>query len=245
MDTPMDSATMTETVAYIDEKIASNACLQHVGVNVAKIVNIQKNPTLKASVEACDLINIDGMGLVWGANLLGHQVPERVAGVDLFHELLKLSQEKNYSVFFLGAKQEVLEVMLNNVKKQYPKLLIAGAHHGYFWEDERAMVSQIKAAKAQLLFVAMSSPKKENFIHQWKFELGVNLIMGVGGTFDVVAGKVRRAPRWVQNLGMEWLFRVAQEPRRLAKRYFVTNLSFFWMVITRKLIQRNSENSVK
>lgn len=237
MNAPMDSATMAETVKYIDNKIANNAFLQHVVVNVAKIVNMQKDPVLKESVEACELINIDGMGVVWGANLLGHQVPERVSGVDLFHELLKLGEEKKYSAFFLGAKQDVLDSMLDKVKQQYPDLPIAGAHHGYFWDDELSVVNQIQAAKAQMLFVAITSPKKENFINQWQDQLGVNFVMGVGGTFDVVAGKVKRAPVWVQKIGMEWLFRVLQEPRRLAKRYFVTNFAFLYMLFNQKILK--------
>lgn len=237
LNCPMDVASMAETVDLIDAAVADGRFTQHVVVNVAKIVNMQRDPQLDASVRECDIINIDGMGVVLGARLLGHNVPERVAGVDLFHELLAMSARKGYSVYLLGAKDEVVGETARRVQQLHPGLKLAGYHHGYFWDDEEAMVNKVRESGAQMLFVAITSPKKENFINRWRDQLGVTFVMGVGGTFDVVAGKVKRAPLWMQKWGLEWLYRVIQEPRRMWKRYLVTNSKFAWMLAKAKVAQ--------
>jgi N-acetylglucosaminyldiphosphoundecaprenol N-acetyl-beta-D-mannosaminyltransferase len=227
---PVDVLTMGETVEWITRRIDMRQFTQHVVVNVAKLVNAQTDALLAASVRACDIINIDGMGVVWGARVLGHDVRERVAGVDLFAKLLEVAAHRGFPVFLLGAKAEIVDEVARRSVQSHPELKIAGFHHGYFWDDEREIVEKIRGSGARMLFVAITSPKKENFINRWRDELGVDFVMGVGGTFDVVAGKVRRAPLWVQRAGMEWLFRVAQEPKRMAKRYFVTNSKFSVML---------------
>lgn len=232
--TPVDVMSMQESIANIDQAIQEDKFLQHVVVNVAKIVNMQNDPVLAESVRECDLINIDGMGVVWGARFLGHKVTERVAGIDLFMELIKLSEQKNYPVYLLGAKQEVLESLVEILKQRFPNLPLAGYNNGYFWDDEEAVVKDIQGSGAKLLFVAITSPKKENFINRWKDDLGVNFVMGVGGSFDVIAGKVKRAPKWMQEAGLEWFYRMIQEPRRMFKRYFTTNSKFAAMLLQAK-----------
>jgi len=231
----MDSGTMTETVDLIKSRISDKQFTQHVVVNVAKIVNMRKDRALSESVTECDIINIDGMGVVWGARFLGHQVPERVAGVDLFHSLNAMAEEESFPVFYLGAEEHIVQETAVRMQKNHPNLTIAGTHHGYFWDDEESVVQLIKQSGARLLFVAITSPKKENFINKWRDQLGVDFVMGVGGTFDVVAGKVNRAPSWMQNFGLEWLYRVIQEPRRMWKRYLVTNSKFAWLLLKEKL----------
>jgi len=228
---PVDIATMDETVECIASRVEEKQFTQHVVVNVAKLVHMQSDPELAASIRACDIINIDGMGVVWGARLLGFDVPERVAGVDLFERLLQMAAERGLPVFLLGATDAVVSRAAKMVADRYPALEIAGHHHGFFWDDEERVVELIRSSGARLLFVAITSPKKENFINRWKDRLGVDFVMGVGGTFDVVAGKVRRAPEWMQRTGLEWAFRVAQEPRRMWKRYFITNNKFALMLI--------------
>ncbi|QBJ62644.1 WecB/TagA/CpsF family glycosyltransferase [Pseudoalteromonas sp. DL-6] len=235
---PMDIATMQETVSFIESRIEQKQFLQHVVVNVAKIVNMQKDPVLAESVKACEVINIDGMGVVFGARFLGHHVPERVAGVDLFHELLAMSAKRDFPVFLLGATEEVVSKTVEVVKAQNPSLNIAGYNDGYFWDDEEAIVTKIHESGAKLLFVAITSPKKENFINKWQDKLGVDFVMGVGGTFDVVAGKVKRAPKWMQKAGLEWLYRVLQEPGRMWKRYLVTNSKFALLLLKSKFLTR-------
>ncbi|OMH25773.1 WecB/TagA/CpsF family glycosyltransferase [Motiliproteus sp. MSK22-1] len=237
LGSPMDVASMKDTVAIIQNKVEADSFTQHVVVNVAKIVNMRQDKELNESVRACDIINIDGMGVVWGARFLGHKVPERVAGVDLFHNLIEMAAEKGVPVFLLGAKEEVVSEVERRVREMFPQLKMAGYHHGYFWDDEEAVVNKIRESGAKMLFVAITSPKKENFINRWKDTLGVNFVMGVGGTFDVVAGKVKRAPVWMQNAGLEWLYRIIQEPRRMWKRYLVTNSKFAWLLIKARLDQ--------
>lgn len=228
---PMDIGTMKDTVSVIADRVENKIFTQHVAVNVAKVVNMEKDPVLSESVKTCDIINIDGMGLVFGGRLLGYDIVERVAGVDLFHHLLEMSSEKGFPVFLLGATDQIVSATHEKVQLLYPNLIVAGHHHGYFWDDEKAVVNKIKDSGARLLFVAITSPKKENFINKWKNDLGVDFVMGVGGTFDVVAGKVKRAPLWMQDSGLEWLYRVVQEPRRMWKRYFFTNVKYFWMLV--------------
>ena len=241
LGSPMDVATMGETVDCIKNRIASGCFTQHVVVNVAKLVNMQKDPVLAESVTSCDVINIDGMGVVLGARFLGHQVPERVAGVDLFHNLLTMAEDNNFPVFLLGATDEVISETARRVACEHPELKLAGYHHGYFFnkegDDEEAVVNKIKQSGAKLLFVAITSPKKENFINKWQDRLGVDFVMGVGGTFDVVAGKVNRAPLWMQKYGLEWFYRIIQEPRRMWKRYLVTN-TLFASQLLRAWVQR-------
>ena len=235
MGCPLDVASMEETINVIDDAIAKKQFVQHVVVNVAKLVNMQKNEHLSASIRESNIINIDGMGLVLGARLLGHKVHERVAGIDLFFELIKLSEKKNYSIFLLGSENDVIKKTVEKLHKSYPNLKIAGYNHGFFWENEISIVEKISKSSAQLLFVAITSPKKENFINKWKEKLGVTFVMGVGGTFDIVAGKIKRAPMWMQKYGLEWLFRIIQEPRRMWKRYLVTNTKFAYMLIKHEI----------
>ncbi|WDE12787.1 WecB/TagA/CpsF family glycosyltransferase [Thalassomonas haliotis] len=234
---PMDCMTMEKTVAHIEQQVSQGHFVQHVVVNVAKVVNMQQDPVLAQSVKSCDIINIDGMGVVWGARFCGHEVPERVAGVDLFHQLLAMSAERDFPVFLLGAREEVVAKTADKVKHLYPKLKIAGYHHGYFWQDEQALVDKVRKSGAKLLFVAITSPKKENFINAWQDKLGVNFVMGVGGTFDVVAGKVKRAPLWMQNAGLEWLYRIVQEPGRMWKRYLISNTKFALLLLKEKFLK--------
>lgn len=228
----MDAITMKETLDVCQKFIESGKPHQHVVVNTAKVVDMQKNKELFDDVTGADLINIDGMGVVWGARLFGRKVPERVAGIDLFDNLLSLSEKKGYKVYFFGATQEVLENLVKNMKEKYPKLKIVGYRNGYYDEKEQlAIAKEIKKSKAQLLFVGMSSPKKERFIKGQLKNTGVSFAMGVGGSFDVFAGKTKRAPKWMQKSGLEWFYRFLQEPRRLFKRYFSTNTKFAWLLI--------------
>lgn len=231
----MDVALMDETVNWIADRTSRRQFTQHVVVNVAKVVNMRSDARLAESVRNCDLINIDGMGVVWAARLLGHVVPERVAGVDLFGRLVAMAAKRGFPVFFLGGTEEVAAKVCAKLKAQFPALKVAGSHHGYFWDNEQEVVENIRTSGARLLFVAITSPKKEAFIERWKQQLGVDFVMGVGGTFDVIAGKVRRAPRWMQMAGMEWVFRVIQEPRRMWRRYLITNSKFTLMLIKARI----------
>lgn len=231
----VDCLTTDETVDLIDSRIENGQFTQHSVVNVAKLVHMQSDSALADAINVCDIVNADGMGVVWGARALGFNVPERVTGIDLFERLLGLASVRGHSVFLLGAREDVVARVATIVRQRYPNLIVAGFHHGYFGSDESAVAAKIRASGARLLFVAMTSPKKEIFINLWRTQLGVSFVMGVGGTFDVVAGDVRRAPLWMQKGGLEWLYRVIQEPRRMWRRYLTTNAKFVFMITRARL----------
>lgn len=223
---------MPQTLDWIDRAIQKRSPpRQHTVVNAAKIVSAQKDPFLKQSILESDLVNIDGQPVVWAARLLGVPVPEKVSGADLIVALLKQAEQKKWRLFFLGAKTEVLQAMLQQLRRQYPSLIIAGARNGYFKEEEGTTVAlEIQTAKPDILFVGMPTPRKENFIRQFKEAMQVPFSMGVGGSFDILAGQTRRAPLLIQKMGLEWFFRLCQEPKRLFKRYLKTNTLFLYMV---------------
>ena len=218
---------MNEVIGIADQCIAGREKLLVGIVNVAKIVNIQKDTVLRAGLNKADLVLADGMPLVWLSRMLGDPLPERIAGIDLMYRLLERASEKNYSVYFLGAKPKVVEKVVEVVKKTYPGLRIAGYRDGYFSQpEEYNVIENINKSSADILFVAISSPKKEIFLEKWRSHINVLICHGVGGSFDILAGVTKRAPLWMQKFGLEWLYRLIQEPRRMWKRYLVTNVIF-------------------
>ena len=237
LNCPIDKLTMDETVKKIDESIVAKTHLHHVVVNAAKMVHMQKDKELYESVISSDIINADGQAVVWASKFLGQPLSERVAGIDLMQNLVKLAYEKNYKVFFFGAKEEVVSEVVSHYSKMYSPEIIAGYRNGYFQkEEEQSIAQEIANSGAEILFVAISSPTKEIFLNQYKDIIDTPFIMGVGGSFDVVSGKVERAPTWMQNAGLEWFYRFLQEPRRMWKRYLYTNSMFLWLVLKEKLL---------
>lgn len=238
--------TMQETLNYIDTNIRGERFpLQHIVVNAAKIVHAQKNTELRQAINNSHIVNIDGQAVVWALRMVGYKVPERVAGCDLFQNLIAHCEEEGFKPYFLGAKQEVLDTMIETFKKRHPKLEIAGARNGYFGkEDEEAIAKDIKASGADMLFLGITSPKKELFIDAWTETMQVPFTMGVGGSFDIVAGKTKRAPQWMRKAGLEWFFRIMEEPRRMWKRYAVTNTLFIWMLL-KAIMKGNKGNNKK
>ena len=229
---PIDNLTFGETLTLIDKIIADKQQVHHTVVNAGKMVAMQSDLELRKSVVEADLINADGMAVVWASKLLGQPLPERVAGVDLMESLVKLAYEKEYKIFFFGAKEEVVKEVINTYSSKYSPSIIAGYRNGYYTQEEEETIAyQIAESGAHMLFVAISSPKKENFLYNYKSILSrVNFTMGVGGSFDVVAGKVKRAPLWMQEAGFEWFYRFAQEPKRMWRRYLVGNSEFIKLV---------------
>lgn len=233
---PVDALSMQETVDLIDKAIAEQKSIHHVVVNAVKVANAQKDKALKESIINCDIINADGQGIVWASRLLKKPLPERVAGIDLMEELVKIAAEKKYRIFFLGAKEEIVKKVVEVYSNKYGKEIIADYRNGYFTQEEEQIVAkQISDSNANILFVAMSSPKKEIFLNTYKHLIQTSFIMGVGGSFDVVAGLVRRAPLWMQDWGLEWFYRFLQEPRRMWKRYLFGNSSFIYLVFKEKI----------
>jgi N-acetylglucosaminyldiphosphoundecaprenol N-acetyl-beta-D-mannosaminyltransferase len=238
---PLDVVTMEQAVARCEAAISSGHYLQHMSINAAKLVALRDDPQMRRMVRDCGLITADGQSVVWAARLLGARLPERVAGIDLMTRLLEAAEAGGHSIFVLGARREVLDTALRRLRERHPRLRVAGSRDGYYAESEAAEVGEeIRASGADILFVAMSSPRKEYFLGERGAALGVPFVMGVGGSIDVVAGVTTRAPRVLQKLGLEWAYRLAQEPRRLARRYFTTNARFAWMVLRAFLTRRGS-----
>lgn len=237
LNTYYHNLSMSETLAIIKEAIDSKNQIHHSDINATKIAALQKDLELRESVNSSDLINIDGQAVLWAAKFLNKPTKERVSGIDLMINLVELASKNNYKIFLLGAKQEVVETLANLYTQKYGQNLVAGYRNGYFSpEEENSVVNEIVNSKADILFVAMTSPKKEIFLHKYKNELSsVSFIMGVGGSFDVIAGFTKRAPIWMQKMGLEWFFRVIQEPKRLWKRYLFGNFNFIKLVLAHKL----------
>ena len=179
-----------------------------------------------------DVVVADGVGVVWASRILGAALPERVTGIDLMTQMLRRGNEEKWAVYCLGATEDVLARVVAHIGEHYKGVRVAGHRNGYFSAaDEPAIAESIRASGADILLVAMTSPKKEQFLARWHTTLNVPVCHGVGGSFDVVAGKVERAPESWQRLGMEWLYRVKQEPGRLWRRYLVTNVLFCGLVV--------------
>jgi N-acetylglucosaminyldiphosphoundecaprenol N-acetyl-beta-D-mannosaminyltransferase len=224
---PIDPLDMEGTLDRCEAIIRERAYAQHMAVNVAKLVACRDDALLRGAVENSAIVNADGQGVVWAARLLGTPLPERVAGIDLMDALMARAAERGWRVFVLGAKDEVLERAAAVLRERHRGLVLAGMRNGYFNPDEvEDVVEQIRAAAPDILFVAMGTPHKELFLAEHGPTLDVPLVMGVGGAIDVVAGITRRAPLAWQRLGLEWLYRLLQEPRRMFRRYAVTNARF-------------------
>jgi N-acetylglucosaminyldiphosphoundecaprenol N-acetyl-beta-D-mannosaminyltransferase len=232
MGCQIDNLSMQETLETVEGFIQSRRPHQHVAVNVDKLVKASRDPELRKIINQCSLINADGMPVVWASWLLGRPLKERVAGVDLFEALMDRAAQKGWRVFLLGAQEEVVSAVKQTYQRKYPDLCVAGYRNGYWQpEEEPSVVRQIRDANPDLLFVAISSPKKEHFLGRYQAELKIPLAMGVGGTFDVVVGKVRRAPVWMQKSGLEWMHRFFQEPRRMYRRYLIDDMAFFGLLV--------------
>ena len=236
---PIDVLTMADTVELARRAMRSQQRLQHVALNVAKFVNMRFDPVLAADVANSDVISIDGMGIVWGARALGLPVKSRVTGIDLLTEILALCAKEGFKPYFLGATPGVLQQAARRVRDKHPSIAFAGLRDGYFTREQEAdVVREIRSSRADCLFIGIPSPRKERFLASHRDALGVPFMMGVGGSFDILAGAVRRAPVRVQHLGLEWLYRVYQEPGRMWWRYAKTN-TLFAVILAQAIVRQN------
>jgi N-acetylglucosaminyldiphosphoundecaprenol N-acetyl-beta-D-mannosaminyltransferase len=233
----LDPLTMDETVQRCLEAVRDGKQLEIGVVNAAKLVNMRRDPRLADAVAGCDLVLADGQAVVWAGRVLRAPLPERVAGIDLFLRLLAEAESAGMSVYFLGAKEEVLEQMLLRVADRFPGLKVAGSRNGYFDDSRQESIADaIAQSGAQMLFLGMTSPKKEIFTAAHGARTGARVVHGVGGSFDILAGVTKRAPKSWQRWGVEWLYRALQEPRRLGRRYLTTNAAFLLMT-ARELVR--------
>jgi N-acetylglucosaminyldiphosphoundecaprenol N-acetyl-beta-D-mannosaminyltransferase len=226
-----DTVTMETAVARCIELChAPRASHTVITANASHLCMMRRDPELTRACQTANLVVADGMSVVWALRASGRPVPERVPGVDLMARLLAAAGECRLRVYFLGAKRDVVTALAERSRTSHPGLEIAGFRDGYFGpEDHESIVEEIRSSGAHMLFVGMPSPFKETWCERHRERLDVPVIMGVGGSFDVLAGFIKRAPRWVQSMGMEWFWRLMMEPRKLWKRYLTTNSEFIWL----------------
>ena len=234
---PMLAATMSEVVDLCEGAIVGSRPIQIGVMNAAKVVNAARDAGLHEAILSCDVILADGQSVVWASRMLGQPLPERVAGIDLFIRLLELADEKHLSVFLLGATPEVVEQVADVVCARYPGARLVGHRDGYF-DDEESVAQEIAASHPDMLFLGMTSPKKEKFLERYQPVMNVPVTHGVGGSFDILAGVTKRAPERWQKMGMEWAYRLLQEPGRMWKRYLRTNVLFSAMIVRALVSQR-------
>jgi len=209
-------------------------------VNSSLLVERERDAEFRAACDNVDMSVPDGVPVVWLSKLLGAPLKERIAGVDLMHTLLQRGNDEKLRVYFLGATDDVIQRLNRLCESRFPDLVVVGSRNGYFSDDEEESVCEaIRDARADLLFIGMPSPRKEHLAEQRQQLMGVPVTIGVGGSFDVITGKVRRAPEFMQKTGFEWLWRLMMEPRKLWKRYLYTNSRFIWMSI-KAIVRRTS-----
>jgi N-acetylglucosaminyldiphosphoundecaprenol N-acetyl-beta-D-mannosaminyltransferase len=239
LECELDPVTMDEALDRIASAIGSRSYCRHVAINAAKVVALQHDERLRDFVNDCELVTADGQAVVWASRLLHDPVPERVTGIDLMDALFARAEERGWRVYVLGARHDVLLTAVQRIRDRHPGLRIVGYRDGYFDAvHDGAVAESIRRTGAQLLFVAISSPRKEYFLATYGRAVGAPFVMGVGGAIDVVAGRRRRAPVLWQRLGLEWLFRLGQEPLRLSRRYATTNVRFLLLVAREFVGQR-------
>ncbi|MCP4870067.1 MAG: WecB/TagA/CpsF family glycosyltransferase [Proteobacteria bacterium] len=240
-----DAVDLDGAVARVADYLAGDELRQGCGVNVDHLVKMDRDRRFADAVEACDLVTADGTPVVWASRLLRRPLPVRVAAIDLFEALLPVAVREGWPIFLLGAREDVVADAAVAMRDAHPGLRIVGARDGYFTEaEEPDVAAQIAGSGARLLFVGITSPKKEEFVTRQRDALGdVRFVLGVGGSFDIAAGRVKRAPKWMARAGLEWTYRLAQEPRRLWRRYLVDDVRFVRLVARELTASDQSDSS--
>ncbi len=234
---PVDCCSLATAISYLEEEVNAGNRQFIIAQNPEKVLKETNDQELAEIVnDKATLLLADGVGLQIAARILNLNIPERVTGIELFTNLLALANEKGYTVFLYGAKPETLSQLLNQLHTTYPDLQIVGAVDGYT-TDEAALLNNIRATQPDLLFVALGSPAQEKWLAAHLPDLPVKLAMGVGGSFDVLAGNIKRAPLFMQRAGLEWLYRLLKEPSRLTR---TRNLPIF----IRKVYQEKKSRSI-
>lgn len=234
---PVSRTDMAGALSRIQEFIVSRSPHMVVTSDSSAIVRARRDPELQSILQAADLVTPDGAGVVWMAKVLDLPLWERVSGVDLVEGICRLAAEQGYSVYLLGAAPGVAEEAAGNLKSRHPGLKVAGTHHGYFLEEEESqIVEEIRSLEPEVLFVALGIPKQEKWIRRHLERLPVSVAIGVGGSFDVISGRVKRAPRWMQRAGLEWLYRTWREPKRIPRLLALPRLVL--MTLAQKFLRR-------
>ena len=235
MNTEIDNFTMEETLDAVDNIIKQNKCAYVVTPNVDHIVQLEKDKELQAVYKNASLVLTDGKPLIWISKLYRTPIKEKISGSDLFPLVCKMARDKKYKMFFLGAAEGVADKAAENLKKRVPGLKVVGTYSPqYGFEKDKKMMQEIiemiKEKKPDILIVGLGCPKQEKFMYNYCKELQVPISFGLGASFDFEAGNIKRAPKWMSNHGLEWLYRIFQDPKRLAKRYLVDDIAIVKLI---------------
>jgi len=231
----VDAVTDREALARVAAMVEDGRPHLMVVVNASKLSLASRDPELCRIIRGADLVTADGMSVVWGARVLGRRLPGRVTGIDTMEALVGLAAARGWRVFFLGAAREALDLAVANLRARHPSLVVAGRHDGYFEGREAEVAAVVRDARPHLLFVGMGSPAQERFLDRFLGEMRVPFALGVGGSFDHIAGLSRRAPAWMQRSGLEWAHRLLSEPRRLWRRYLFGSARFAGLLLRQRL----------
>lgn len=232
LDVNVTNMNYDELIRSVESVIENKEQANIIAVNPEKIIALKKDPNLKKLINNATYTIPDGIGIVFASKVNNGSITNRITGVDLFIKLLHLANKNKYKIFLYGAKQEVVEAAVSNINKQFPDLIIAGYSDGYV-ENQEQLISDINNSGAQLLFVALGSPRQEYWIEENKSKLRVNVFQGVGGSFDVISGRVKRAPSLFRKTGLEWLYRLLSQPSRI-KRQLALPKFFIKVILQRK-----------
>lgn len=216
-----DHRTKADTIELLKNRIKTKQKTFIVTANPEIVMYAQRDPDYKKIVQSADYVVPDGIGIIMGAKLLKNPLPERIPGFDLMKDLLAIADKERLNVFFLGAREEVLNRAIHNVKKEYPGIQIAGSHHGFFNENDSNVAEMVHQADPDLTFVALGFPRQEKWISQNYHLFQKGIFMGVGGSFDVLSGEVKRAPAAWRKLNIEWLYRLIKQPQRWKRMAFL------------------------
>ncbi|MBQ6005269.1 MAG: WecB/TagA/CpsF family glycosyltransferase [Selenomonadaceae bacterium] len=234
----VDAVTMAQAVERVENLIAEKNSSIVATANAEMLLNATHDADLKKILNAASLVVPDGAGTVWAARHLGKQMPERVAGFDLVQELMKIAPARGIKFFLFGAAPGIADKAKLKAETLYPGIKIVGTRNGYFKPaDEPEIISQIKNSQPDILLAALGVPKQEKWLFKYRDELKIPVSIGVGGTFDVMAGVVKRAPLWMQKARLEWLFRAMLQPSRAGR--LIALPKFVWKVHQQKLGTRN------
>ncbi|SKA87517.1 N-acetylglucosaminyldiphosphoundecaprenol N-acetyl-beta-D-mannosaminyltransferase [Clostridium sp. USBA 49] len=243
-DVNINNLTWDELIDLVNKAVEDkNSSKYLLTINVDHVVKMQDDKVFYNIYKNADIVTADGMPIIWASKLLGKPIKEKLSGSDILPKLLPLIEKKQYRIFFLGAAEGVAEMAANNIKKKYKNIQIVGTYSPSYGfekneEENRKIINMIKDANVDILFVGLGAPKQEKWISKYKEEYKVPLSLGVGATFDFIAGNIKRAPKWMQNAGLEWFWRFIQEPRRLFRRYFIEDIKFFKIVAKEYFIQK-------
>lgn len=229
MNTCIDNLTMSETLNEIDKLIQKKICSYVVTPNVDHIVRLEKDEELQKVYKNASLILTDGKPLIWISKWYKTPIKEKISGSDLFPKVCELAANKNYTMYLLGAAEGVADTAAKNLMKKYPGLNVVGTYSPPFGfekneQEMNKIKTQIQEVHPDILIVGLGCPKQEKFMYYHCKELGVPISFGLGASIDFEAGNIKRAPKWMSNHGLEWLYRFSKEPKRLFKRYFVDGL---------------------